>query len=405
MLYNAFLQAIREIRRNLMRSILTAIGIVIGIASVIAMVNIGKGTSASITQSISKLGSNSLFIMPGQESGPGSGGQSGLSKPFKEKDLEVLKSSVITLEAISPVESGSMTVVYKNQNYRTSIKGVNSDYFTVQNLQIKSGRRFEKSELRSGQSVCIVGQTVIDELFTPDEKVIDQKIRLQNFSCMIIGILEEKGANTFGMDQDDLILVPFKMFQRRISGNNNIHLIMASVKKNIPLEEAKLQIEQVLKESRHIKAEEELNFSVRSMTSLLDTISQITGVLTIMLGAVAAISLIVGGVGIMNIMLVSVTERTREIGIRMAVGAMSEDILIQFLIESIVLSALGGIVGILLGVAITYGVSKGIHIELILDPFITILSMLFSMLIGIVFGIIPARKAANMNPIDALRYE
>jgi len=402
MLHNAFLQAIREIKRNMMRSALTAIGIVIGIASVIAMVNIGKGASASITQSISKLGSNSLFIMPGQESGPG--GNSAVSKPFKQNDLDVLKSSVNTLNAISPVENASITVVHKDQNYRTSIKGVDNDYFTVQSLKVDSGRKFEKSELRTGQNVCIVGKTVIKKLFSPGEKVLGQKIRLKNFSCIVAGILEEKGANTFGMDQDDLILVPIKMFQRRISGNNNLHLMMASVKKNIPLEEAKLQIEQVLRESRHIKADQEANFSVRSMTSLLDTISKITAVLTIMLGAVAAISLIVGGIGIMNIMLVSVTERTREIGIRMAVGAMAADILIQFLIESVVLSALGGIVGVLLGLAITYGVSNGLDIQLIFDPSIAVLSLLFSMLIGVIFGIAPARKAANMNPIDALRY-
>lgn len=403
MLHNAFLQAIREIKRNMMRSALTAIGIVIGISSVIAMVNIGKGASASITQSVSKLGSNTLFILPGQESGPG--GHSSVAKPFNKSDLDVLKSSLNTLEAISPVENASMTVVYKDQNYRTSIKGVDNDYFVVQSLKVDLGREFEKSELKTGQSVCIVGKTVLKKLFAPGENILGEKIRLKNFSCIVVGTLAEKGANTFGMDQDDLILVPIKMFQRRISGNNNIHIMMASMKKNIPLEEAKLQIEQVLRESRHIKANEEANFSVRSMTSLLDTIAQITAVLTIMLGAVAAISLIVGGIGIMNIMLVSVTERTREIGIRMAVGAMASDILIQFLIESIVLSALGGIVGVLLGLTITYGVSKGLDIELILDPSIIVLSLLFSMFIGVIFGIIPARKAANMNPIDALRYE
>jgi len=395
MLSNAFLQAIREIRRNLMRSLLTATGIVIGIASVIAMVNIGKGASDSITQSISQLGSNTLYIIPGQEHGPG--GRSALSKAFKLKDAELLKETIFTLEAVSPMENASMTVVYKDKNYLTSIRGVDNDYFNVQNWGLKQGREFEKSELRTGHSVCILGQTVVKELFTAEEPIIGKKIRLKNFSCEVVGLLEAKGANTFGMDQDDLVLIPIKMFQRRISGSDNIHLIMAAVRENIPLKEAKLQIERLMRE--------EDNFSVRSMTALLDTISQITSMLTVMLGAVAAISLVVGGIGIMNIMLVSVTERTREIGIRMAVGAMAKDILIQFLIEAVVLSGIGGIVGIFAGIAITVGVAGALDINLVIDPTITVIALLFSMLIGIIFGIIPARKAARMNPIDALRYE
>lgn len=403
MLFNAFLLAIREIRRNFMRSLLTATGIVIGIASVIAMVNIGKGASESITRSISELGSNTLYIMPGQERGPGS--HSSLSKAFKMKDVAVLKSSILALEAISPLESASMTVLFKDQNYMTSIRGIDNGYFDVQSWNLKEGRHFEKSELRTGQNSCILGQTVIRELFGTGEQIIGKKIRLQNFSCEVIGVLEAKGANTFGMDQDDLILVPIRMFQRRISGNDNIHLIMAAVRENIPLEEAKLQIRQLMRERRHIKAGEEDNFSVRSMTALLDTITQITSMLTVMLGAVAAISLIVGGIGIMNIMLVSVTERTHEIGIRMAVGAMAQDILVQFLIEAVVLSGFGGIVGIIIGIGITVGVANGLDITLVIDPSITMIALLFSMLIGILFGIIPARKAANMNPIDALRYE
>ena len=228
---------------------------------------------------------------------------------------------------------------------------------------------------------------------------------MEKFSCEVVGVLEPKGANTFGMDQDDIILVPLQMFLRRISGNDNIHLIMASVKDNIPLEEASVQIEQLMHERRHLKPDEDENFAVRSMSALLDTIGQITSMLTVMLGAVAAISLIVGGIGIMNIMLVSVTERTREIGIRMAIGAMSQDILIQFLIEAVVLSGLGGVIGVIFGISITLAVTHFMHITLIIDPTITVISLLFSMLIGIVFGIIPARKASNMNPIDALRYE
>ncbi|MDQ1325295.1 MAG: putative transport system permease protein [Campylobacterota bacterium] len=403
MLRNAFFQALREIRRNLMRSLLTAIGIVIGIASVIAMVNIGKGASKSITQSVEKLGSNTLYIMPGQQRGPGNRGA--IEIPFKKKDLETLRSSLYALEAISPVENASMTIIYKDQNYRTNIRGVENDYLVAQNWNLQEGRAFDKSELRTGQNVCIVGQTVIKTLFAPSELILGKRIRLKNFSCEVIGILEAKGANTFGSDQDDILLVPFSLFQRRISGSDNIHLMIAAVKENIPLVEAKVQIERLLRERRRIDSANEDNFSVRSMTALIDTISEVTTILTIMLGAVAAISLVVGGIGIMNIMLVSVTERTREIGIRMAVGAMAKDILIQFLIESIVLSGLGGIVGVVLGVAISFGATLWLDIALVIDPAITMIALLFSMLIGIVFGIIPARKAANMNPIDALRYE
>ncbi|MBD3789384.1 MAG: ABC transporter permease [Campylobacterales bacterium] len=403
MFRNAFLQALREIRRNLMRSLLTAIGIVIGIASVIAMVNIGKGASQSITQSVEKLGSNTLYIMPGQERGPGNRGA--IEKPFKKKDLETLRASIYALDAISPVESTSMTVIYKEQNYRTSIRGVENEYLHIQNWKIEEGRAFEKTELRTGQNVCIIGQSVIKNLSVTAESMIGRKIRLKNFSCEVVGVLEAKGANTFGMDQDDVVLVPFTLFQRRIGGSDNIHLMMAAVKENIPLEEAKIQIERVLRERRHIEHVEDDNFQVRSMTALIDTISQVTTILTMMLGAVAAISLVVGGIGIMNIMLVSVTERTREIGIRMAVGAMAKDILIQFLIESIVLSGLGGLVGIVSGILITLGGAKWLDITLVIDPSITVIALVFSMLIGIIFGIIPARKAATMNPIDALRYE
>jgi putative ABC transport system permease protein len=403
MFRNAFLQALREIRRNLMRSLLTAVGIVIGIASVIAMVNIGKGASRSITQSVEQLGSNTLYILPGQRRGPGSRGV--IEKPFKNKDLEIIRSSIYALDAISPVENSSMTVIYREQNYRTSVRGVENEYFQIQNWKLKDGRDFEKNELRTGQKVCIMGQSIIKNLSATPESILGEKIRLKNFSCEVIGVLEAKGADTFGRDQDDVVLLPYTLFQRRISGTDNLHLMMAAVKENVPLEEAKIQIERVLREHRHIKNPVDDDFQVRSMTALLDTISQVTTVLTVMLGAVAAISLIVGGIGIMNIMLVSVTERTREIGIRMAVGAMAKDILIQFLIESIVLSGLGGVVGILSGMLITVGVANWLDIALVIDPSITVVALVFSMLIGILFGIIPARKAAAMNPIDALRYE
>lgn len=403
MWFNAFLQAIKEIRRNTMRSLLTAIGIVIGIASVIAMVNIGKGASASITESVSQLGGNTLFIIPGQESGYGGG--SSTSKPFDLKDVAVLKESIFMIDAISPQSVTSLTAIHLDQSYSTSVRGINNDYFKIQSWTFAKGDMFSDDELKSGKNVCVVGQTIIDELALDVDTIIGNKIKLEKFSCKVVGVLEKKGADTFGQDQDDTILVPIKMLQRRISGNNDVNVILVSIKENFSLDDAKMQMEQILREQRHIKTGEEDNFSIRSMTALLDTLNKVTNMLTIMSSAVAAISLIVGGIGIMNIMLVSVTERTREIGIRMAVGAMAKDIMTQFLIESTVLSGVGGVIGVILGLIITFSVSFALDIVLVVDPSIIVIALLFSMLIGIVFGLVPARKAANMNPIDALRYE
>lgn len=402
MFLSAFLQALREIKRNMMRSILTAIGIVIGIASVIAMVNIGKGASESITKSVSRLGSNTLHIMQGQSYKPG---EAHVSIPFTIRDVEVLKSAIFTLEAISPIATSTMSVLYKDKNYQTGITGVDNDYFKVQNWALKEGSYFEKDEIRTGKNVCILGNTIVENLFDDKTSILGEKIRIKNFTCEVIGTLEKKGANAFGRDQDDVVILPIKTFQRRVAGNKNVSMITVSVKETFPLEQAKSQIRYILREQRNLKANDEDNFRIHSMTSLIDTISEITSMLTVMLGAVAAISLVVGGIGIMNIMLVSVTERTREIGIRMAIGAMPKDILIQFLIEAIVLSGIGGVIGVVAGVAITFGVTKSLDIVMIIDPVITVVALIFSMLMGIIFGIIPARKAANMNPIDALRYE
>ncbi len=402
MLFNAFIQALKEIRRNWLRSLLTVIGIVIGIASVIAMINIGQGASRSITNSVSKLGSNTLYIIPGR-GGPSN--QATVIKAFNMRDVNVLKQSILALSAISPVESASMTALRSSNNYQTNVRGVDNGYFKIQNWKLKEGRYFSKIDLRAGRDVCILGETTYKKLFPLNISPIGYKIRLQNLSCMVIGLLKKKGANTFGTDQDDIVLTPIKMFERRISGNENIHLIMAAVKKNVPLQEAKLQIQQLLRQQRGIKLAKNDNFSVRSITALLNTISKITSILTIMLSAVAAISLVVGGIGIMNIMLVSVTERTREIGITMAVGAMAKDILIQFLIEAVVLSAIGGIIGVMFGVGITFLVTHLLHIKLIIDYNIIIIALFFSMFMGIIFGILPARKASKMKPIDALRYE
>jgi putative ABC transport system permease protein len=295
--------------------------------------------------------------------------------------------------------------MHGDKNYHTTIRGVQNDFLVIQEWKIAQGRKFSAGEERAGQSVCLLGETVADKLFAPGEEFTGKKIRLGTFSCRVVGVLAKKGANTFGMDQDDVVLVPLKMFQRRIGGTTKVHLVMASAKKGIALDEAILQMRRILREQRHIGKGEEDDFSIFTMQALLSTITNITSMLTIMLGFVAAISLVVGGIGIMNIMLVSVTERTREIGIRLAIGATGDDILTQFLIEAIVLSALGGIIGIVLGLLVSVGVARVMHIPLIIDPMIVTVALVVSMGIGILFGFIPARKAARKNPIEALRYE
>jgi len=405
MLYNAFILALRTIRRNLMRSFLTILGIVIGVASVIAMVMLGEGTTAHVTQSITKLGSNMLIIRPGQASrhGPMRGGSR--EKPFGMDDIEALKRDIPALKAVTTTEAKSINAVYGNENYTTTVYGVNNDYFIVKDWKMESGREFLLSELGSGKSVCIVGKTIQKELYS-NLSPMDTSLRLEKFSCQVIGLLESKGSASFGQDQDDVVLLPLKTFQRRISGNKkDINTILVSVQDGVSTLRVQQDIKLLLRERRHIKEGKNDDFRIRDMKDIIETLSSTTQMLTLLLGAVAAISLIVGGIGIMNIMLVSVTERTREIGIRLAIGALEREVLLQFLVESVVLSSIGGVIGIILGLAITLGATAVFEIPFIFNQGIIIIAFFFSMIVGVVFGYFPARKAAKMNPIDALRYE
>lgn len=403
MLSNAFILALRAIRRNVMRSILTVLGIVIGVASVIAMTMLGDGTTAYVTNSITKLGSNMLTISPGQETkGPPSGG--GQAPLFDINDIEAIKREVSGIKAISPVGSKGVNAVYGNENYSTLVYGSDNDYFIVKDWKFEKGRKFSQNELQAGKSVCIIGETLRKELFNT-QNPIGLNIRLEKFSCQIIGLLHSKGAAAFGMDQDDLIVAPLKMLQRRLSGNRDISTIIVSVSDGLSTTQVQEDIKLLFRERRHIKKGEEDDFHIRDMKDIIDTLSSTTKMLTLLLGAVAAISLLVGGIGIMNIMLVSVTERTREIGIRLAIGALERDVLLQFLVESVVLSMIGGIIGIILGVSITVIVANVFGIPLIFNKGIIFIAFLFSAVVGIGFGYFPARKAAKMNPIDALRHE
>ncbi|MDR9501822.1 MAG: ABC transporter permease [Desulfurivibrionaceae bacterium] len=401
MLANTLVLALREIRRNVLRSVLTILGIVIGVAAVIVMVTIGGGATAQVSQQIASLGSNLLIIRVGQHRGPG---QEGAAPPFKIADAQALAREIPALAAVAPSSSQRLTAVYGNANWATSVIGIDNQFFTVRNWSVASGRRFLETELRAGKAVCIIGATVAKELFGPQDP-LGRKIRLGSYSSEVIGMLEAKGQSTFGSDQDDLVLVPLRTFQRRIAGNQEISLIQVSVAEGRSTERAKEDIEYLLRERRHISGSESDDFQVRDLKEITKMLTGTTLILTTLLSAVAAVSLLVGGIGIMNIMLVSVTERTREIGIRLAIGALEREVLLQFLVEAMVLSSFGGLIGILLALTSSLGLARLLKIPFIFNPGIVVIAFLFSAAVGVIFGFFPARKAARLDPIEALRHE
>ncbi|MCT7622174.1 ABC transporter permease [Aliarcobacter butzleri] len=403
MLSNAFLIAIKEIRRNILRSILTILGIVIGVASVIAMVMIGDGTTASVKESITKLGTNMLTLRVGQER-RGPPREDNSSKPFQNEDITAIKNEIQNIKAVAAENSTKMNIVYGNKSNNSSVIGTNNDYFIIKDWALKDGRIFDDSELSSGKSSCIIGTTIVTQLFG-DENPIGASIRLKNMTCNVIGVLASKGAAAFGNDQDEIVIVPLKMYQRKIKGDKDVSSIIISITEERYIENAKTEITSLMQERRAVKIGEPDNFHIRDMKDILDTMTSTTNMLTYLLGSIAAISLLVGGIGIMNIMLVSVTERTREIGTRLAIGAMESEVLLQFLVEAVVLSTWGGIIGIFLGLGIGYTIVNTMQLPFIINNQIIIISFVFSTLIGIIFGYFPARKAARLNPIDALRYE
>jgi len=401
MLWNTLRLALRAIRRNLMRSFLTILGIVIGIAAVVTLVTLGNGATRSVSDQIAAMGTNQLMVVPGQRFGPGSE----LGAPsFKSADVDAMRAQITSARGVAPVVSKSVTAVYQAHAWSTQISGTNNDYFVAGNWEMATGRTFSDAEDRAGKAVCVVGETVRDKLFGRQSPV-GSEIRLKGFSCEVIGLLKSKGQAAMGQDQDDTVVMPLRTVQRRLTGTQDIGRIMVSVGRQASMDAVKLQLTSLLRERRKIGATEDDDFRVMDTRQLAETLTGTTKILTMLLGAVAAVSLLVGGIGIMNIMLVSVTERTREIGIRLAIGAFEREVLLQFLIEAVVLSSIGGLLGIALATGASMGLASLMGIPYLFNPSINALSFLFSAAIGVVFGFFPARRAAGLNPIDALRYE
>jgi len=401
MLWNALMLAMRAIRRNVLRSFLTILGIVIGVAAVIIMVTLGEGATAQVTQQIASLGSNLLMMTPGKRMGPG---QTVGAAAFSADDAEALARDIPQLVAVAPIASRSMTAVYGNANWSTQVIGTTNDYFTARNLVPHSGRLFTDSELRAGAAVCVIGETVRQKLFGRQEPV-GERIRVQQIACQVIGLLESKGQTAMGMDQDDVAIIPLRAFQRRIAGNQDVNIIQVSVREGASTTRVQQEIERLMRERRHLSANEENDFNVMDMKEITKMLTSTTQVLTALLGAVAAVSLLVGGIGIMNIMLVSVTERTREIGVRLAIGALEREVLLQFLVEAAVLASLGGVVGIVLALAASVGLASMLQVPFVFSAWIVALAFVFSAAVGLVFGYFPAKKAARLDPIEALRHE
>ncbi|MGE5471662.1 MAG: ABC transporter permease [Bacteroidota bacterium] len=402
MLINALLLALREIRRNLMRSFLTVLGIVIGVAAVITMVTLGNGATKMVSDQISSLGSNLLMMRPGQRLGPGR--DSAGAPAFKQADVEAIEQQINGLQVVAPVVGRSVTLVVDMRNWSSTVNGTTNGYFVAGNWKFAAGREFADDEERAGKAVCVIGNTVKKELFG-SQSPLGSELRVKAFTCQVIGVLASKGQSAFGMDQDDIVIMPIKTVQRRLTGTLDIASLMISQKNGANTAVVMAQIRSLMRERRKLAENEDDNFNVMDTRQIAETLSGTIRTMTGLLGAVAAVSLLVGGIGIMNIMLVSVTERTREIGIRLAIGALENEVLLQFLIEAVVLSAFGGLVGVGLAFFACLGLSALMHMPFLFNPAINLTAFGFSAAIGVVFGYMPARRAAQLDPIEALRHE
>jgi len=398
-LLTTFLLAIREVRRHLLRSVLTTLGIVIGVGAVILMVTLGRGAQAEVTSTISSLGRNLLILIPERAVRTGGGGP---TAPFKVEDIQAIAREIPNA-VVAPQAARSMLVIYGNESRPTAVTGIDNHWFEARDWKLNAGRTFSDAELRSGRLVCVIGATTRKELFKYQEP-LGATLRIGKLSCEVVGVLEAKGAS-FGSDQDDVVLLPLRAYHRRIAGNREVGMAWISAKSSDVISKVQGDVISLMQERRRVAPGEPNDFAVKDMKEINKTIGQVTTLLTAFLSSIAAVSLIVGGVGIMNIMLVSVKERTREIGIRMSIGAMEGEVMRQFLVEAVTLSILGGLIGVAGGLLCSAIACHFINLPFVLDLSTVLLAFFFSATVGVVFGYFPARQAARLDPIEALRYE
>ncbi len=404
-LLNLFKIAFKAIILNKTRTLLTMLGIIIGVASVIAMLAIGEGSKESIRENISSMGSNMITIQPGADSRGPARGSGGDVQTLTLANYETIKAQSDLISYITPVVNGSGQIINGSNNWPSSIYGVNPEYLNIKVVGLQSGSMFTDAEVKSASKVAVIGQTVVDNVFPDGQDPVGQMIRFNNIPFTVIGVLEEKGENTFGQDQDDVVIAPYTTVQKRILAIDHLNQIIASAISEDDAPAAVEQLSEILRIEHKLLDSEEDDFSVRSMEELISTFSSTSEMLTILLVAVASISLLIGGIGIMNIMYVSVKERTKEIGLRMAVGGKGADILMQFLIEAILISITGGVLGVILGLSSTYFIEKFLNWPTSVAVYSIVISFAVCAVTGIFFGWYPARKASALDPITALRYE
>jgi len=401
MLLETLKLALETIWRNAMRSVLTLLGVTIGVAAVIALVTLGQGTTSQVSSSISSLGSNLLVLRPGQLSQ----GPNGLLAPnFHSADAEAISRQIASIDVVAPLAATSMTAVVGSTKHYTEVYGVDNNFFVARQWPVAEGRTFRDAELVSGAATCIVGKAVADDLFGTGDP-LDRTLRLKSLVCKVVGVLAEKGTGSFGSNQDDAIFLPLHTVQNRIQGNDNVTVIYIAAQNESVIGQVQQDLTSLMRQRRHLSTNEDDDFMVMDMRQISSMLGSVMGALTGLLAAIAGISLLVGGIGIMNIMLVSVTERTREIGIRLAIGALAREVRLQFLTEAVVLCSLGGAIGIGLSFGLSILLTRIMAVDFVFNPLINLGSLLFSSFLGIVFGYVPAQRAAALNPIDALRHE